>query len=49
MNYNYVKSKDSGNDETLTYTFEAGTTYYIVTYYYYASGTGNITTTVTVD
>jgi PDZ domain-containing secreted protein len=46
--YNYIKSKDSGNDETLTYDFTAGTTYYIVTYYYYGSGTGNITTTVTV-
>ena len=48
VNYSYLKHQDNGSDETLTYTFEAGTTYYIVTYYYYASGTGNITTTVTV-
>ena len=46
--YNYIKNKDSGYDETLTYEFYAGTTYYIVTYAYYGSFTGEITTTVTV-
>jgi uncharacterized repeat protein (TIGR02543 family) len=47
--YNYIKSQDGyDDDETLTYTFEAGKTYYIVTYAYSGDYIGDYTTTVTV-
>ena len=45
----YLKKKDSGYDEVLTYTFEAGTTYYIKAFHYYASKTGELLVTVTVE
>ncbi len=45
----YIKYKDGyDDDETLTYTFEAGKTYYIVTYAYSSSFTGDFTTNITV-
>ena len=47
--YSYIKYQDGyGDDETLTYTFEAGMTYYIVAYAYSSSFTGDFTTNVTV-
>ena len=47
--YSYIKYQDGyGDDETLTYTFEAGMTYYIVAYAYSSSFTGDLTTNVTV-
>ena len=48
LDYSYIKQKDSGYDETLTYTFTAGEVYYIVAYTYYASNTGTLTVNVTV-
>lgn len=45
-----VKSQDGyGDDETLTYTFEAGTTYYIEARHYSAGYTGELTVNVTVE
>ena len=49
LNYDYIKYKDGyGNDEVLTYTFNAGTTYYIVAYAYYESFVGEFTVNITV-
>jgi uncharacterized repeat protein (TIGR02543 family) len=42
-------NKDSGYDEVLTYTFEAGETFYIKAYHYYANRTGELTVVITVE
>ena len=50
LNYGYIKNQDGyGSDETLTYTFSAGETYYIAAYIYSKYDNGTFTVNVTVN